>query len=467
MALPVRRLTLFQHGLGHFSRAGDAEAEFTIDVPRRAMDDVLKSLTIAADSATVRSVAFETPDDRNPNARRQAMELDADASLSGLVRQFTGRSVELFVGNRRITGELVGLERESDSHLKRALLVVRTGEGVELVGLSGVQRIDLHDAAAASDLAFALEERRSNADRAEARVTLSGPSRVDVSYTAPAPAWRVSYRIIVEIPDSMDRSLNPNLRNVLVQGWGLFDNNLDEDLDGVELTLTAGMPVSFRYQLHEPNTPERPLMKDDRRVVADVFEFGSMAGEQAAAASLERAPMMSMPAPAAAPAGKGRSRQLDAAALIAGAPVQSTGESRGSLFAYHIDEPVSIRRGESGMVPILEVRSIGTRELLFNPRKTPDHPSASVLLAARSWLASRWNLAFGWYQRAATGLRRGAFLYAMAACCARSLMYSRRYTRWRANWRNQPLSLLNTLEPTTPRWYQHQVNRQQQKRDST
>ncbi len=40
-----------------------AEPSFTLEFPRRAMDDVLKSLTVLSANATVSAVAFETPAD--------------------------------------------------------------------------------------------------------------------------------------------------------------------------------------------------------------------------------------------------------------------------------------------------------------------------------------------------------------------------------------------------------------------
>jgi hypothetical protein len=388
MALPVRRLVLFQHGLGFFVRSGDVDAQFTVDVPRRAMDDVLKSLTIVTShGVNVSTVTFETPDDRNPAARREPLVFDANTPLSSVVLACTGHRVEVLVGkkDRRIVGDLIGIEREDEDHLERALLVVNSPDGIELVELSAVQRITLLDDVARSDLSFGLEERRRDVDRGQARVVLSGPANVDVHYTAPAPAWRVSYRVLIEMGEH-DHAADPTRRDVIVQGWGLFDNTLDEDLNAVELTLTAGMPVSFRYELHEPNTPDRPMVRDERRTLAEVFEFDEMSAGPGFSAEMEfersasvgavasSARMLKAPAPASA----GRARLMQADAAATAAPVQAVGESRGALFAYNIANPVTVRRGESAMVPIAELRAVGARELLYNPRKTPDHPSVSV-----------------------------------------------------------------------------------------
>jgi hypothetical protein len=385
--LKIHRVTLYKHGLGFFERSGtvglsaeglsaegsstNSKLEFVLEFPRRAMDDVLKSLTvISLGEAKVLGVAFETPPDRNPNAQRQVLPINDETPISSLIVAFAGYNVRVQVGDRTLEGELLGLEREEEDHLKRALLAVSTASQVELVPLAQVSNLALLDDRANADLRFALESRRRDEDRSSARVRLSGPSEVSVSYIAPAPAWRVSYRVLARAVEG-----DTEARDVFMQGWGVFDNTLEEDLDNVQLTLTAGMPVSFRYELHQPNTPDRPLMRDDSRVLSAPAEFETMSGMIAASAA--NMDMMMAQAPSPAPKMSKRARQLEKQ-LEQSAPVQASGEARGALFAYHIDAPVCVRRGESGMVPIVGFKARGSRELLFNPQKTPDHPTSSL-----------------------------------------------------------------------------------------
>ncbi|HJZ46239.1 MAG TPA: hypothetical protein VKE41_03700 [Roseiflexaceae bacterium] len=171
--------------------------------------------------------------------------------------------------------------------------------------------------------------------------------------------------------------------SVLLQGWGLFDNQLDENLEDVALTLVAGMPVSFRYRLYEPHTPERPLIADEERTVTAPIEFaGAMPPPPPAAA-----PMMA----AAAPGGMAkRSRimtlsadeptteRLTLDALDTSTEAASVGEERGALFQYRVTHPVSVARGQSAMVPIVGQRLDGRKELLYNGQKLPKHPVASL-----------------------------------------------------------------------------------------
>ena len=378
MTLPVSRLTLYKHGLGFFERAGSTETSFSLDLPRRAMDDVLKSLTVLPNVGEVRNVTFETPPDRNPNAQRQPVQIDANRPFSAIMESLIGHQVAVSVGDRAVTGELIGLESD-DERLEHALLSVLTASGIALTSLKNVTNIDVIDPAAKGDLSFALEAQRSDVDRAQARVTLSEATDVVVTYIAPAPSWRVSYRILVgETPTASDSSDLSNSRDVFIQGWGLFDNTLEEDLTGIQLTLTAGMPVSFRYELHQPNTPERPLVRDENRTVSAPIEFSRMDGETRDFAMPAPAAMAMMAAAPGGGEGSRRLRKATATGLAESAPTQAVSEERGTLFAYEINGPVSVRRGESGMVPILTVRTPGKRELLFNRDKQAAHPAASI-----------------------------------------------------------------------------------------
>ncbi len=378
MTLPIRRVTLYKHGLGFFERAGLADSSFTLEFPRRAMDDALKSLSVITDGSQVLGVAFETPPDRNGAAQRQPLIFDPP--ISGLLQAFAGSRAMIFIGERSLTGEIIGLETESEKHLERALLAVSSEGGIELIPLAHITKVALLDSRAQADLEFALLAQRKDTERAFARVTLSKPSQVEISYIAPAPAWRVSYRLLARAVEN-----DPEARDIFVQGWGLFDNTLEEDLENVTLTLTAGMPVSFRYELHTPNTPERPVVRDEDRTVSAPIEFEAIMDYESAA------PMAAMSMAAPAPAG--RSRKMSAKrleqSLEESAPALATGQAKGALFAYNIATPVTVKRGESGMVSILGFKVRGSRELLYNPQKTGQNPSASLRFKNQSLTLER------------------------------------------------------------------------------
>jgi hypothetical protein len=370
MSLPIRRVTLYKHGLGFFERRGQMTGEhLSLEFPRPAMDDILKSLVVLDSLGQVLGLEFETPPDRNENVHRASLTLSSNSSLTDTLSALRGRNVRVNLSDQTIEGQVVGVDLETKNPLERAIFSLYQTESKSIVKfkLERLESLSILDAVAAGDLEFALQNAKRDEDRSSAVLRLStGEHDLSVSYIAPAPAWRVSYRLIAEEAENTEA----DARDIFVQGWGLFDNTLEEDLVGVELSLMAGMPVSFRYALFAPNTPERPLVEDEQRTVGAPIKFDTMDFMEAAApkVSMARARSVSSP-PAAAP--------LSSQMMQSTQPV-SSGESRGALFAYRVAHPVSVARGQSGMVPLLASKLTGKRELLYNGNKHPENPVASL-----------------------------------------------------------------------------------------
>lgn len=381
MNLPIKRVTFYKHGLGFFERQGQvAEQTLRLEFPKTAMDDILKSLVAISQNGQVLGLEFETPPDRNPGVSRKPLELSRDHSLTDLLAALRGRLVRVSTSSEKLEGQVVGSELEDSEHLRRSKLSLYVSESktLRVLELGQIEKLVLLGETS-SDLEFFLKHSASDEETSTATLRLSeGKHNLSVSYIAPAPAWRVSYRLL-----AMDKveTTDPNEREILLQGWGLFDNTLGEDLNNVELSLIAGMPVSFRYALHQPNTPERPLVEDDERTVHSPIAF---AGGAAPADNFfgdflpddtERARGITI---AAAPKKLSKSRAKLDQDLERSTESAASGAERGALFAYNIEHPVSVGRGQSAMVPIASQRLQGRRELLFNERKQAKNPVASL-----------------------------------------------------------------------------------------
>jgi hypothetical protein len=147
----------------------------------------------------------------------------------------------------------------------------------------------------------------------------------------------------------------------------------------------AGKPISFRYRLYEPRTPERPLVQDEERTV-DAPIFFDAAPQPAPMAPPAMAMLGGGMLAEADSFGAPRQRSAKAERISAAAleqTVQATagGDERGALFAYSVEHPVSVARGQSAMVPIISQRLPARRELLYNGAKHPRHPVASLRLS--------------------------------------------------------------------------------------
>jgi hypothetical protein len=371
--LPIVHMTLYKHGVGYFRRRGSVAGEAVkLTFRREEMDDLLKSLTVIdLGGGQVRGVDYDTPQSRQERLAGCSVILDDSRSLRDLLMALRGRTVQLLLtdGNT-IAGQLLGLDEADEKPLGRSLAsVLQTDtETVAVAALSRIEGVELQDDTAAADLRFFLQTALGQETHRSITIRLSpGSHELEVSYIAPAPTWRVSYRLVVD-------TANNAAPEALLQGWGIFDNRLEEDLTDISLSLTAGMPISFVYDLYTPHTPERPVVKDEDRTAAAPVMFDAMIAEAEPEAVYEMATrtMPTAPAPAFA------KRRMSAKAMAQSVESAATGKALGELFQYNVDVPVTVGRGQSAMVPIVSDTLTPRKDLIFNATKMPDHPVATL-----------------------------------------------------------------------------------------
>jgi hypothetical protein len=386
-------MTLYKHGVGYFRRRGLVEGEaIKLTFRREEMDDLLKSLTVL-DHGTgqVRGVDYDTPQSRAERLAGNSVVLDDTRSLRDLLVALRGRSIQL-LGSDGSTemGILVGLDEVEEKPLEQSLVTILR-EGTDMVAalpLGRIVGVELRDEVAAADLRFFLQTALGQETHRSINIRLSSGSHdLEVSYIAPAPTWRVSYRLVMD-EEAKAKAEAEALRQAqdeaekkpkaLLQGWGIFDNRLEEDLTDISLSLTAGMPISFVYDLYTPHTPTRPIVKDEDRVAAApvMFEAASLKDE---------VPYVVPPAPAAAApmmmrkiASVEAERSFSTTAMAASVQSAATGQAMGELFQYNVSVPVTVGRGQSAMVPIVSSNLGCKKDLIYNGAKMPTHPVATL-----------------------------------------------------------------------------------------
>jgi hypothetical protein len=376
-SLPIRRLTLYKHGVAFVEREGNPEtSQIVLRFRSDEVNDALKSLlVIERTGAGVRGIHYETP----AKTGHSPLQISGDHSLLDLARGLRGRRVQLRLTDQTATGRLVGVDVEESLGHTVLVLLEESAEGspgtIRSFALERLLALVLLDAPARADLHYFLDASLSDADHRAVTLALEERPTYDllVSYLVPSAAWRVSYRLVAETETDEAGARRGSL---LLQGWGLFDNRFEEDLDGVAVRLVAGQPISFVYDLAASEVPRRPTVKDEVRVAPGPVEFE----ESFVAGGLPAAPMVMMEAMLpAAPGSARRSARFERQALAEQTP-SGTATAMGELFQYEVSAPVRVRRGESALVPIF-VRTLPYRyELLYNGRKLPQHPVAAFRL---------------------------------------------------------------------------------------
>jgi hypothetical protein len=373
-------MTLYKHGVGFFQRRGTVEGETVkLTFRREEMDDLLKSLTVIDyGQGQVRGIDYDTPQSQAERLAGCSVVLSDTRSLRDLLIALRGRQVQLLVSDGSAeSGLLIGLDEVEDKPIEQSSisLLRQDSAAVAVLLLSRIVGLELRDEIAAADLHFFLQTTVGQETHRSINIRLSaGAHQLEVSYIAPAPTWRVSYRLVV------DQAQAESKVEALLQGWGIFDNRLEEDLTDISLALTAGMPISFMYDLYTPHTPTRPVVRDESRVAAAPVMFEAAVAEGVP-------PEMGMtlghrvppaPAPMLAKRAAAFDREISVEKVAASVSSAATGQTMGELFQYNVSVPVTVGRGQSAMVPIVSSRLGVKKDLIYNGAKMPTHPVATI-----------------------------------------------------------------------------------------
>lgn len=337
--LPIREMVLYKHGLGFYVREGKTSSrEIALSFRLTDMDDVLKSLVVYDKSgAKIEGVFYQTPEDKFQRLRDIPLALSDYGSLRDLLRDLRGRQVILSVVDsgkqRTIAGRMIGIESEAKG--AERLSVLSTDGQVRLFLLDDLRSFKIADLRAEADLSHFLDSSLAEENRRLVTLRLAeGEHDLVVYYTAPSPTWRVSYRLVGQ------RGTDSPTGEALLQGWAIIDNLLDEDLEQVKLTLISGKPQAVAFDLAQAERPAQRLASvepDDamKPMLATHFE-------------------MSPPPPAPSPK------------MLHSTPAQTALGNMGELFEYEVLTPVTVKRGESSLVPILLAKVNYQREMLFH-----------------------------------------------------------------------------------------------------
>lgn len=380
--LPITGVVLYKHGVGHFEREGPVEgnARLELTFKQGEVSDVLKSLTVLdLNGGHVASVSYDATRPLEQLLSEVALDIPDRESLVSLLPQVKGARVSLHSGvSDPVEGVILGIDRSErqtgDGIVHVVLLSIVTDEGeVRSFDLHALAGLQLLDPTLRRDLDFYLRTQLSSKKKDARTFTFfaqgEGSRRLRVSYTLEAPVWKATYRILL---DSEEKPL--------IQGWAVVDNTQDEDWENVRLSLVAGLPVSFVHDLYTPRYVRRPEVKvqETTGVLPPEVEEGMHLLEVAdkAEALMAFAPAAAMAEPVA------RKRGLRSAAREKAAPSSMPAQVRerklGDLFEYEIEHPVTIRRNQSALVPIVLRPFEGRQALLYNRQTRPDNPLRCV-----------------------------------------------------------------------------------------
>jgi hypothetical protein len=262
--LRLTRVVLYRNGVGYFERAGEVDGDvLTIKVRKDQVNDLLKSLTVV-ERDTGRAVSVSMPLDPTTWANAAIATLQPGrGNLAQVLDDLRGTTVSLSTTEGAVSGRIVMVEplidapEPSDARRGPSLppmagtndhrVTLLDGSDLRVVKLSKVRSVKLEDGDLAMQFNRTLDASAGEGmfQQVAVSIRLVGKSSHDllVSYVAQAPMWKPTYRVVLP---------KEGKGKALLQAWAVVDNTSGEDWGEVELGLTSGAPIAFRYDLHTP-----------------------------------------------------------------------------------------------------------------------------------------------------------------------------------------------------------------------
>lgn len=377
--LPVRRVVCFSSGVGYFEHRGEVtgDAEVRLRFSRDQMNDILKSLVALDPGGTGGPTAgYPSREPLERALKNFGVDLSGDPSPGELLGSLRGTEVAI-EAPEKIEGKILTVESRTEqivptrTVIEKEYLSLVTPEGIRTIPLASVAGLTLTDDKLNAELERALALLAESRDSERTPVAISfrgrGERPVRIGYIAETPVWKASYRLVIDGGSGQTTQL---------QGWAIVENTGDFDWEGVELSLVSGRPISFIQDLYTPLYLDRPVVEPELHssLAPRRYDEGIAPAMKAPAQPREKALRRSA-APAAA------LMEMEWAGVpLDYSPAAAEAAEAGELFSYRVEQPVSIPRGNSAMLTIINEPIAAEKVSIYNASALPRHPLNGILL---------------------------------------------------------------------------------------
>ena len=443
--LPVRHVALYKNGVGYFQHDGRVrgDQQVTIDFTTAQLNDVLKSLTtIDLGGGHITGVNYNSTAPLGQRLDTLQIPLGEKTTTAEFLDALRGARVEVRSGAAALTGRLLSVESiasghekpetddaadKSEARMQTRISVITDAGDLRSFNLTPATSVRLLDRELNQEVGHYLDLLSSTRAADVRKMTIStegsGERELMVSYISEVPVWKSTYRIVM--PSGPDAK-------PLLQGWAVVDNTVGEDWDNVQLSLIAGAPQSFVQQISQPYYARRPEVGLPEMAMLtpqtheQTFDRMEQFAQLASATPATNAPPSNIagavlggvisgsaakvtrgfgsgtgggigsgtgggigpggssgyaggvfrPGPAAEPA--------DLTAAMEAQQTTAATQNLGDLFEYDIKQPVTIRKNQSALVPILQARVDAEKVTLWSPVEA--HPLRALWLDNSSGL---------------------------------------------------------------------------------
>jgi hypothetical protein len=426
--LPVTRVALYKNGVGFFEHAGrvTGDQSVTIDFTTAQLNDVLQSLTaIDLNGGRIAGAGYNSTTPLEQQLKALPLALGEDPTAVDFYNAIRGARVEVHGPGATISGRLLNIEivntPEGDNKPaleKRLITVIGEGGEVRTVELTPATSVTLLDADLHKDVTRYLQLLASTRNQGLRHLTIedngTGTRELRVSYISEVPIWKSTYRILFT---ESKAGANSMPQTATLQGWSVVDNTTGADWINVQLSLIAGAPQSFIQPLSVPYYSRRPEigLPQEAQLTPQTHESGEAVAASASGVAGIGMGSGSGLGPGAGGNFGGSVRKIGGASqtvTVTNAPpylntadatlggtienqlysqlplfknggpsvpyeqsaedsvkAKTTTAAFDDYFAYNLTEPITIRKNESAMVPILQTKIDAERVTLWSAKQ--------------------------------------------------------------------------------------------------
>ena len=389
-ALPLSKIVLYSSGVGYFQHDGTVHNRTQLDLRLHAkqINDMLKSLVVQDfGGGRISTVTYGSHDPVAKTLGSFGINLNDNPTLGQILTQVRGEPVEVTAPNP-IVGKLAGVEKKTESigegsqHriVEQEYVTILTEDGFRSLSLANVQRIKLTNPVLNAELHQALAALATNHDAQKKTVSITfegtGSRQARVAYLMETPVWKTTYRLV------LDEDKAPYL-----QGWAIVENQTPQDWNNVTLSLVSGRPISFTMDLYQPLYNPRPVVQPELYANLKPQTYGDAMDQLTPTASapparnemkkerlLGKMAQNTTSTRANAPAAPAVAAEMEMGSVEGGVTPMATAEDKGELFEYRIDQPVTLAKHTSALLPIIGKTLQGQKVSLYNQSVNGKHP---------------------------------------------------------------------------------------------
>ncbi len=408
----VKKVVLFKHGMAFYAMKSAVKktASLTLQFKVHEMDDILKSLFVAdlSGNGFISNISYDAAQDIDQVLKNISVSIPGTRKvLEDFLASIKGANVQVAMAGKNLEGSVIGIETTEEMNgqilsIEPVLMLLeRTAKKIMKIRFADMKSFRLLNEALQKDLSFLLEtiisrkqkDAKNLAIRCEAASKSNASRDIYLNYIQEAPIWKTSYRLV--LPGDKSKDLIPEGK-ALLSGWGLVENQTPIDWNDVDLSLVAGMPVTFKYPIYLPQFIQRKVVplptKSSIRpaTIEDTFgevDDGISSGALGGIGRTGKGIMMADRSPAAVAAPPKKFEETFQAMKDAmQKSITMSAKDMGELFEYHIEKPVSIKRNQSALVPFLS-REVAVKKVLhYDKVNHPVNPMACAEITNTSEL---------------------------------------------------------------------------------